>query len=124
MHDKLTNLLDLFLTSRFYRPLPAVLSESEAELARKMPGHRFELVPPEMLAGPPDTAGLAPWVPIESPLSESLVAGIERFLRVRLPPLFKRYLSFKCLLSMDLYEATLPDVDPQRPFAWLEWCAL
>jgi hypothetical protein len=73
---------------------------------------------------PPDAEGDAPWQPTDSPIDEAMVGGFERFLGVALPPLFKAYLTYKCLLYMDLYEGTLPDIDPRHPLAWLEWCAL
>jgi hypothetical protein len=123
MYDKLAHFIDLFLRSPFYRRVRAVLSEPEAQLAQKVTGFDAGLAPPQMLSGPPDADGLAPWVPINSPIDAGTVAGFERFLGVRLPPLFREYLCYKSLINMDLHEGTLPDIDPRKPLSWLEWCA-
>jgi hypothetical protein len=103
---------------------PAVLTEPEAYLAQRIPGQVFWVAPRAMLCGPPDAEGNAAWQPIDSPIDEAMVAGFERFLLTPLPPLFKAYLTQKCLIGMDLYEGWLPDIDPREPFKWLEWCAL
>lgn len=103
-----------FLGSPYFRAVPAVLSEPEAYLARRTPGQAYDfwVAPPEMLCGPADADGLAPWQPVDSPIDEAMADGFERFLTASLPPLFKAYLTHKCLLGMDLYEGTLPDVGP------------
>lgn len=88
-----------------------------------MPGQQFWVAPPEMISGPPDDDGFACWMPVDSPLDEGMVSGFERYLQAGLPPLFKAYLTSKSLLGMDLFEGTLPDVDPRCPFEWLEWSA-
>jgi hypothetical protein len=114
-----------FLESPYFQPAQAVLSEPEAYFAQRMPGQAldFWVAPREMLCGPPGADGLAPWRPVDSPVDEVMADGFERFLAAPLPPLFKAYLTYKCLIGMDLYEGTLPDIDPRRPLGWLEWCA-
>ncbi|MGC8639082.1 MAG: SMI1/KNR4 family protein [Isosphaeraceae bacterium] len=79
------------------------------------------MAPPEMV-GHPDEEGMAPWHPVSSPIDDELISGFEQFLGATLPPLFKEYLSYRSLLYVDLYEGTLPDIDPRRPLSWLEWC--
>ncbi len=122
---KIEQFISLFLESVFFRPVQAVLSESECFFAQRIPGQalRFWVAPSEMLCGRPDADGEAPWQPIDSPIDEAMVAGFERFVGATLPPLFKAYLTYKCLLYMDLYEGTLPNIDPRHPLGWLEWCA-
>jgi hypothetical protein len=122
---RIERFISLFQESVFFRPVQAVLSEAECFFAQRAPGQalRFWVAPGEMLCGPPDTEGLASWQPIDSPIDEAMVDGFERFLGATLPPLFKAYLTYKCLLYMDLHEGTLPDIDPRHPLAWLEWCA-
>lgn len=124
MNTKLDLFLDLFLKSPFYSPVRAVISQSEAEFACHFLGFEPNLAPVPMLSGPPDANGLAPWMPIDSPISPTMILGFEKFLNIRLPSLFKEYLSFKCLICMDLFEGILPDVTPQNPLSWLEWCAI
>src|SRR5262249_12588700 len=111
--------IEALLGSEWCRPVQAVLSEGEAYFARTQPGQEFWVAPREMLCGPPDAEGNAPWQPIDSPIDEAMVAGFERFLVAPLPSLFKAYLTQKCLIGMDLYEGTLPDIDPRRPLGWL-----
>jgi hypothetical protein len=123
-NPKLQRFLDLFLKSPFYRPVQVVLNEPEAYFAQRMPCPDLGLPPREMIRGPVDTDGNARWNPIDSPITEPMIAGIERFLGITLPPLFKEYLGFQCILCMDLYEGALPATDPRRPLEWLEWCAL
>jgi len=117
---KIEEFIELLLKSRWFRPAKAVLSEAEAYFAQRVPGQVFWVAPREMLYGAPDAEGAAPWRPIESPIDEAMVAGFERFLGVALPPLFKAYLTQKCLLCMELYEGTLPDIDPREPLGWLQ----
>jgi hypothetical protein len=114
-----------FQESFYFRPVQAVLSEPEIYWAQHVPGGAgsFWVAPSEMLCGGADADGLAPWRPIDSPIDEAMVDGFERLLGASLPPLFKAYLTQKCLLAMDLYERTLPDIDPRHPLGWLEWCA-
>ena len=123
---KIERFILLFQESVFFRPVQAVLSEPECFFAQRIPGQalRFWVAPSDMLSGRPDAEGLAPWQPIDSPIDEAMVGGFERFLGATLPPLFKAYLTYKCLLYMDLYEGTLPDIDPRHPLGWLEWCAI
>jgi hypothetical protein len=116
--------IEALLGSGWCRPVPAVLSEPEAYFARTLPAQDFRIAPHAMLCGPPDAEGHAPWRPVDSPIDEAMVTGFERFLMTPLPPLFKAYLTQKCLLGMDLCEGTLPDIDPRRPLEWLEWCAV
>jgi hypothetical protein len=124
MNDKLVHFQSLFLRSPFYQPVKAVLSGPDVELARRLPGFEANLAPVQMLSSTPDSDGLAPWEPIDSPINERLTAGFERFLGVSLPPLFKEYLCFKCMIGMDVYDGSLPDIDPRRPLQWLEWCVV
>ncbi len=123
---RIEQFISLFQESVFFRPVQAVLSESECFFAQRVPGQalRFWVAPGEMLCGRPAAEGDASWQPIDSPIDEAMVDGFERFLGAKLPPLFKAYLTYKCLLYMDLYEGTLPDIDPRHPLGWLEWCAV
>ena len=126
---RIDRFIELFLASPFRRPVAAVLGDEEHERwYRSFPGHdpwlSFWVAPREMLSGPPDAAGNAPWHPIPSPIDEEMVEGFERLLQAPLPPLFKAYLTRKSLLGMDLYEGTLPSIDPRRPFEWVEWSFL
>lgn len=116
--------VDLFLSSPFCRPIPAFLDEDTANAARTFPGLDCWLAPPEMIAGPPDEHGYVPWRPVNSPIDNELTCAIERFLQTTLPPAFKNYLQYKCLIGVDLYEGTLPDIDPRKPLLWLEWSLL
>ncbi|MHC5536767.1 SMI1/KNR4 family protein [Singulisphaera rosea] len=116
--------LDLFLRSSFYKPATVILSVEELNFAGRMLGFQFEGPPQQMIAGPPDANGEAPWIPVDSPITERMVAGFEKFVGASLPPVFKEYLRFKSLLGMDLYEGILPDIDPRYPLEWLEWCVL
>ena len=119
--SRIERFIEAYLKSRWFGRVQAVLSEPEAYFSRKIPGQEFWVAPREMIAGPTDADGLATWKPIDSPIDEQMVSGFERCLEAPLPPLFKAYLTQKCLLWMDLYEGTLPDIDPRKPFAWLEW---
>jgi hypothetical protein len=123
---RIEQFISLFRESVYFRPVQAVLSETECFFAQRVPGQalRFWVAPSEMLCGPPDAEGDAPWQPIDSPIDEATVGAFERFLGATLPPLFKAYLTYKCLLYIDLYEGTLPDIDPRHPLGWLEWCAV
>jgi hypothetical protein len=123
---RIERFIALFLKSPFFRPVQAVMSEAGAYFAQRTPGQAFDfwVAPREMLCCAHDADGLAPWQPVDSPIDEAMVNGFERFLQAPLPPLFKAYLTHKCLLRMDLYEGTLPGIDPRSPLQWLEWCAL
>src|SRR3954462_15638684 len=63
MNPRLTTFLELFLKSPFYRPVQVVLTEAEAYFARTLPGFQIDLPPPQLIAGAPDSNGLASWVP-------------------------------------------------------------
>jgi hypothetical protein len=124
MNGKLERFFDLYLRSPFYHPVRVLLSQSEADSARVFPGFDHPDFPVELLTGPPDEEGFAPWGPAASPITERMTTGFENYLGVALPPLFKEYLKFKCVPFGDFYAGALPDIDPRRPLAWLEWCAI
>jgi hypothetical protein len=110
----LVRLVDRFLQSKYYVKVHVARNWSDDATPIPPPPH-------EMLCGPPDANGFAEWRPVDSPVDEEMVAGFERFLGTQLPPLFKSYLMYKCLLINDLNFVILPELDPRHPLGWLEW---
>lgn len=117
----LNKFLDSFLKSRYFRRVPILLDQVVADAAQQFIGVDLWRAPPEMVILPPDKDGKATWIPVDSPVNEERVKGFERYLEKPLPPLFREYLKFKCLLYVDLYIGSLPDIDPRHPFQWIEW---
>lgn len=72
-------------------------------------------VPQEMSGGPPDEYGWSPWHPIDSPITKEYVASLEQSIGARLPPLFCRYLTYKCLLMTRFGILSLPEIRCDRP---------
>lgn len=122
--QRIEQFINVFRDSVWCGPAHAVLSDTEAYFAQRCPGQLFWVAPREMICGPPDADGNAPWHPIDSPIDDAMVEGFERHLQAPLPPLFKAYLTQKCLIGMDLYEGVLPSIDPRQPLEWLEWSVL
>jgi hypothetical protein len=72
-------------------------------------------VPPEMADGPTDEYGWTPWKPIDSPVGEKEIFALEAYARAKLPPLFRAYLMYKCLLMTDFGIIRLPSIPSDRP---------
>ena len=117
IHPVVIQFVDMFLKSEFYRPVTTKPRERFANW-RICPLSR------EMCDNSSDLDGLVRWKPVDSPIDEPIIAGFERFLDVPLPPSFKSYLMYKCLLGVCVYRTSLPEVHPHFPLGWLEWSAL
>ena len=113
-HPSVIQFVDLFLKSSHFLRAPVKLSQ-------RVLASGLVSLPSEMLAGPVDPDGYVRWKPVESPINERIMAGIERFLGVPLPDIFKSYLMYRCLYRVETRHVELPEIDPRHPLGWLEW---
>jgi hypothetical protein len=72
-------------------------------------------VPPDMVAGPPNADGWVPWKTVDSPVGDDDIIELEGAFGVQLPPLFRAYLMYKCLLATDFGILALPRTPSDRP---------
>lgn len=72
-------------------------------------------VPDEMRDGPDDREGWCAWKPVASPVTQDMMQELEDSIGVPLPPLFKAYLTNKCLLMTDFGMLSLPEMRPDEP---------
>jgi hypothetical protein len=72
-------------------------------------------VPPDMVDGPPDEEGWVPWKPVSSPVTDADILAVERVIGAPLPPLFRAWLMYKCLIMTDLGGVRLPETPANRP---------
>jgi hypothetical protein len=76
-------------------------------------------VPAEMVDSPRTTSGWVPWKPVVSPVTEADILAVEEVIGSPLPPLFRAWLMYKCLLMTDFGTLSLPEMpsdDPLGPF--------
>jgi hypothetical protein len=115
----------LFLDSTYRSKATFGLDAESAAAVREFPLlQSYSFAPAEMLAGKIDEQGWAPWRPLPSPIDDELIDGFERFLGIRIPQIFRAYLTHMSLLGVNLYCGALPDIDPRYPLQWLEWCVI
>ena len=77
------------------------------------------VAPREMIDGPPNSSGWVPWKALDSPVTDADILAIEQVIGAPLPPLFRAWLMYKCLLMTDFGILSLPETpfdDPLRPF--------
>src|SRR5262245_15401963 len=65
--------------------------------------------PREMIDGEPVGDGWVPWKAVESPVTDEDIADLEAAIGAPLPPLFRAYLMYKCLLMTDFGMVRLPE---------------
>jgi hypothetical protein len=51
-----------------------------------------------MVDGPRTASGWVPWKPVVSPVTEADIQAVEKVIGAPLPPLFRAWLTYKCLL--------------------------
>jgi hypothetical protein len=79
-------------------------------------------VPAAMVDGSPNSDGWVPWKAIESPVTDEDISLFEGNIGATLPPLFRAYLMYKCLLMTDFGIVRLPEIPadyPLEPFGQL-----
>jgi hypothetical protein len=72
-------------------------------------------VPGEMVDGPPTASDWIPWKPVHSPVTDGDILAIERVIGSPLPPLFRAWLMYKCLLMTDFGLLELPETPSDNP---------
>lgn len=77
------------------------------------------VVPPEMQNGPPTADGWWPWKAVDSPVRPEDVLRLEARVGGAFPPLFRAYLTYKCLLMTE-FCVSLPETPFDRPLEQLE----
>ncbi len=72
-------------------------------------------VPAAMVNGPPDASGWIPWKPVPSPVADHDILALEERIGDALPPAFRGWLMYKCLLMTDFGLLTLPETPCDVP---------
>jgi SMI1 / KNR4 family (SUKH-1) len=104
-----------------------MLSELIPEAARRRIRHFVDEVflpravmitpggPPDMIDGSPNASGWRPWKPVENPVTDADILEIEQVIGASLPPLFRAWLMYKCLLLTDFGILSLPETPSDDP---------
>lgn len=75
--------------------------------------------PKEMEDGPWGEGGWWCWKPCESPVTAGDILELEEKIGAPLPPLFRAWFMYKCVLMTDFGWIRLPDVISDDPFQWM-----
>jgi hypothetical protein len=82
-------------------------------------------VPEKMRDGPLEQDGWGRWHPIDSRITDNDIAALEKSIGAPLPPLFREYLTYKCLLMTSFGVLSLPETRCDRPLDDIEgWFAI
>jgi hypothetical protein len=71
--------------------------------------------PAAMVAGDPVDGDWFPWKAVDSPVSDGDILQLEKAIGAPLPPLFRAYLMYKCLLMTDFGILSLPKTPADDP---------
>lgn len=77
------------------------------------------VVPESMRAGEPREDGWIPWKAVDCPIGDEEILTLEKEIGVSLPPLFRAYLMYQCLLMTD-FVVRLPETPYDDPLGALK----
>jgi hypothetical protein len=97
--DKIAEFVQLFVATMGASPAPGV--------------------PDGMKVGAPSKSGWSEWIAIPSPITQSDLLSIEHSIGSPLPPLFARYLTYKCVLMTNFGILSLPEIRCDQPLKGL-----